>query len=528
MVIAALVHSPAESPGGDPSAWSDGTVTDDWQWFWANEQGRDRILRDEVEVLNARLASADSRTRGLSSQLASLTGSLENRLNALSTAFDAYVELGDVREQLSAYETQAAVRRDVAKALEALADGRPAEPVDSRGLDYWLPYAMNATIAVATGRRDLETEARARSLSPEADLFLVAACGALGRGDRVVDKVANLLIADSTLTMSQLRLFGAASEGLYGDVAALLEPVLRPAIAAEPTSSWAGWVTGEAGSSPSQAVAWIADLIAERPGDDMAEAAGAAQTQLREIVTELVGRGMPEEAGLLARARELRARIERPDGSPSTTAEEKAVTVMDEIRRTVTADSTLPELHRALLGWLAEPLSAVVAQVTQQAASEPVEPTIVRRAGTDVVVTADGAEPEVVDRVVTQIRATYQLPRQPIPWWIIGAVVAVLFAAVLVINDSVVWAVLFGLVAAGCGYAAVRQRGRRRQQTIDEAAAVTGFAATIEQATERAANADHARAELLTRLSAEAAEVRSRLAALSPAVAGAESRPDGL
>ena len=100
-------------------------MTDDWQWFWAGEGGRDRILRDEVEGLHARLSSASSQTHRLSSQLATLTGSIESRLNALSAAFDAYVELGDVREQLAVYQEPAAVRRAVMAAIDALAGGRP-------------------------------------------------------------------------------------------------------------------------------------------------------------------------------------------------------------------------------------------------------------------------------------------------------------------------------------------------------------------------------------------------------------------
>jgi hypothetical protein len=90
-------------------------MTDDWQWFWAGEGGRDRILRDQVEGLHAQLSSASSQTHRLSSQLATLSGSIETRLNALSEAFDAYVELGDVREELAAYEEPATVRRSVTR-----------------------------------------------------------------------------------------------------------------------------------------------------------------------------------------------------------------------------------------------------------------------------------------------------------------------------------------------------------------------------------------------------------------------------
>lgn len=492
-------------------------MTDDWQWFWANEQGRDRILRDEVEGLNARLASADSQTRRLSSQLTSLSGSLESRLNALSRAFDAYVELGDVREHLAAYETQAAVRRDVAGALDALAVGRPVAPVDPRGLDYWLPYAMNATIAIVAGHRDGDTETRARALSPEADLFLVAACGVLGRGDQVADLLPNLLIADGALAATQQQLFEAARQGLYGDVASLLEPILRPAIVAEPTSSWADWVTTAVGSVPSQAIGWIAALIAERPAIDAAETDDPPRAGLQTVITELVGRGMPQEAELLTRARELRARIERPSSGPPPATEEKTVTVLDEVRRAVTTDSTTPELRRALLGWLAEPLSAVVDQLTQEIADEPNASVPVRWGGNEVVVTAGGANPDQVESAITLIREMYQGARQPLLWWTVGAGVAALLALVLAINGSATWAVLFALATAVGVFGAVRQLLQRRQRAVDEAAAVAHFTTEIASATTRAVDTDRTRAELFSRLSAEAAGVQSQLAALEPA-----------
>lgn len=105
-------------------------ATDDLQWFLTSRGGRDRILRREVESLHASLSDASEQTTRLSSQLANLSGSIETRLNALSRAFDAYVELGDIREELLAYEEPAAVRRDVRGAIEALAGGRPATPID--------------------------------------------------------------------------------------------------------------------------------------------------------------------------------------------------------------------------------------------------------------------------------------------------------------------------------------------------------------------------------------------------------------
>ena len=235
-------------------------MTDDWQWFWAGEGGRDRILRDEVEGLHARLSSASSQTHRLSSQLATLSGSIESRLNALSAAFDAYVELGDVREELAAYEEPATVRRSVMEAIDALAGGRRRPRWIPRGLDYWLPYAMNAVIGLVEGRPDPAALDQARSLSPEADTFVVAACGALGHGTAVADLLPVVLVSDTELTEHQRGSGGPR----------------RPACSATWVTTWArsggprwtasrrragrpGWTSTR--SSPAAGIAWLRGLV---------------------------------------------------------------------------------------------------------------------------------------------------------------------------------------------------------------------------------------------------------------------------
>jgi chromosome segregation ATPase len=59
-------------------------MPDDWSWFFASEHGRDRMLREEIEGLQASAASAYSESARLSSQLRTLQASLETRLQALS------------------------------------------------------------------------------------------------------------------------------------------------------------------------------------------------------------------------------------------------------------------------------------------------------------------------------------------------------------------------------------------------------------------------------------------------------------
>lgn len=78
-----------------PNFWR---MSSDWTWSFRSEYGRDVMLRDRLEELESESDAASNRASRLSSQLARVQGSLETRLTALSRAFDAYVELGDVPE----------------------------------------------------------------------------------------------------------------------------------------------------------------------------------------------------------------------------------------------------------------------------------------------------------------------------------------------------------------------------------------------------------------------------------------------
>lgn len=253
-----------------------GTLTpmaDDWEWMWASETGRDSILRDSIESLEAANRAASSRSARLSSQLAKLQGSMESRITALSTAFDAYVELGDVREQLAGYPDTAAIRRDSIAAIEALSLGRQPQPVSARDVPYWLPYAVNAIISLASGTPDPENEKRAIELSPDAEVFIVTAAGALGHGPAVADRVRALLVCDGQLTTRQQALFAAALAGDYGTVLPGLRGVWDDSLSRTQVSDWVSWASQQAGGGLDIALAWVEDRFI--PNQPASRSAGA-------------------------------------------------------------------------------------------------------------------------------------------------------------------------------------------------------------------------------------------------------------
>ncbi len=506
-------------------------MTDDWQWFWAGEGGRDRILRDEVEGLHARLSSASSQTHRLSSQLATLSGSIESRLNALSAAFDAYVELGDVREELVAYEEPATVRRSVMEAIDALAGGRTASAVDPRGLDYWLPYAMNAVIGLVEGRPDPAALDQARSLSPEADTFVVAACGALGHGTAVADLLPVVLVGDTELTEHQRRMWRAAATGWFGELGDDLGAVWRPVLDREPVAGWSVWVAGHA-SSPTAGIAWLRALsaptargaepspsTADTPlgqlptrradtGPDVGEIVPAVE--LRTVATELIGRGMPDEAALRQRSRELRALIEAPDRVPSATSEAAPATVVSEVRRALLLPSTPASVRTTLLSWLSAPLTEVVDQLLATATSAPPVQETLRGSGGLVVVTSTGADPAAVAAGIVRLEAAHRVTSSRLIGWAVGTGVAAVLALVLaVVGSGWSWLFAIGLVIGIVGTLQQVRTGRSTRQAGIEA--VQRFRQQVAEATERVEATEQSRSAELVQLTGEASDLRGRL-----------------
>lgn len=377
------------------------------------------MLREEIEGLQANASAASRRSAQLSSQLANLQGSLETRLIALSAAFDAYVELGDVREQLAGFPDTSAVRRDAVAAIETLSRGGRPEVVADRGQDYWLSYAVNAVRALAAGSPDLEAERRAVELSPDAELFIVAAAGGLGHGARVGDRVAPLLTCDGSLNWRQVKLWRALLAGAYGEVLPAVRPVWVPAID-QTADTWVAWVLTQVGNSANAALGWLDALTAgsnERAavelgpplaaevlrlaGDAPPAPADAENPQagLRSVVIDLIGRGMGNEAELLERSRVLRARIEAPNGAAEDVVPEpplRLVTV--EVQEALLASPPASPRQRALLGWVAPGLRAAVAVFDSRAAAVAPAPVSVNTEAGSLDVLPTGADSAAVAR----------------------------------------------------------------------------------------------------------------------------------
>ncbi len=414
----------------------------DWEWFLSSEGGRDRILRGQIEGLEDSVSSARSHSARLSSQLTQLQGSIETRLQALSAAFDAYVELGDVREQLAGYPDTSAIRRDAVTAIEVLSRGGRPDPLEHRDLDYWLSYAVNAVIALAAGNRDPDAERRAAELSPDAELFVVTAAGALGVGTGVGARVAPLLVCDGTLAPRQMVLFHAVLAGLYGPRLPEVGDVWRTGVETSP-DHWTSWIrTHGRTDGPGESLRWLDTLTTPTPtptaapppdSDDDAAPPPAAdsRTGLRTAVIDLVGQGMGDEEALLARSRVLRARIEDP-GSPAADDEPEVPNrpVTEVVQEALLAAAPGSPVRQELLRWLGPGLAAAATQLGTEAQDLPAAGVRVSTEAGMLEVTTEGAP---AARLTQAEQTIAEYNESPLSRIVIPAVVAGVLAVLALV-----------------------------------------------------------------------------------------------
>ena len=241
-------------------------MVNDSEWFWASEYGRDRLLREELEAQAGALAASRARqqrdTSKLRSELRNMQGSLEARLNALTNAFVAFVELDGIRKQLAAFPQHAEARRCAFQDLQVLLDGGvPPRRPDVDG--YWLPPAMSALRP--DGSVDPEQAALARQRDPHtAPVFLATAQAAFGAGETVVAELPKLLAPDDQGTWAewQLLLWGATLRGAFGPAAlTTLTATFRPLITS--ADDWLEWARAQASANDATALEWVTSQLEE-------------------------------------------------------------------------------------------------------------------------------------------------------------------------------------------------------------------------------------------------------------------------
>lgn len=181
---------------------------------WWTERRQNQQLSD----LQSEMSYARSETSSLRSQLSRIQGSLQSRVESMSRAFDAFVELSDLREETAGFLDAAELRRYAARVLSAMASGAELPAAVRPVPQYWLEPAVVALISLHANTPDEEAVSTAIKLDERrTSTFLALALAALGQRHQVrtawLDAAFGVPAADGTLTRVQRVLWTTAARG---------------------------------------------------------------------------------------------------------------------------------------------------------------------------------------------------------------------------------------------------------------------------------------------------------------------------
>lgn len=191
----------------------------EWRWWIGS---RDYYLRDRTEWLADELSRASSETSRISSQLRHVQGTLEQRVNRLATAFDAFIELSDLRTDLNAFTDAAEARHRVRRIVVGGIEGDRALADDLEDVDgYWLVPAARAFAALGRGDEAAAADPLAEATRLDATrtrLFLLTALGVAKAPAPALPWLGEALgeLAPGPVTNAQRALWLAAAEGRFG------------------------------------------------------------------------------------------------------------------------------------------------------------------------------------------------------------------------------------------------------------------------------------------------------------------------
>jgi hypothetical protein len=335
---------------------------------WYGRTWYDRRQNEQIESMADRLAAQRAEARRAAQKLSTVTGNLSDRVDRLTTAFESFVELSDLREELRAFDREAEVRQHARRILRQLvaaqnADAgtvrvQPPPAADGPG-NYWLPGALAALVAAFDRQPDAAVGdlATARSCDPmRTDVFLTIGLLVSRRPDEAADLLPNVLDfrPDQPVTRAQRELWRAAAAGAFGPAghARLVERLatLVTGLAGEARTAevirWRGVVDQLPAPAatqvalprritlPPQVLAsaqavgrlealadWHQQALAAVAGGPDAPLSTQVEDALRAHVQELVDEGSPDERPLLQRLAQLRRVIEANGGAPSGSRE---------------------------------------------------------------------------------------------------------------------------------------------------------------------------------------------------------------
>ncbi len=327
----------------------------DW---WYEDAGDRRVQRQLQEELDGAYASQAREASTLRSQMSRLQGTLEQRIDRLAKAFDAFVELSDVRAELALFEPETSVRNAAQRLLRGLLltpEDLPPLPASLPGCrGYWLRPAVVSLAAAISGDEAGAASALTEATEldqPRTAAFLTAGYGLAGHAPRAASLLGAALQAPADrVTYTQRALWNACARGVYGEhgrvlitewLAGYVESLSADFVSGE-RHRWisdadgafgpAGHAEGERPELPvylaknpalvnpliaaRKAAAlrsWVTEAITGEPDAEegtAAEVKGSPLAALAAVAAALAEEGSRDEIALRRRARELREVID--------------------------------------------------------------------------------------------------------------------------------------------------------------------------------------------------------------------------
>lgn len=459
-------------------------MSDDWYTDYAQNK-KIRGLQEDLDYVSSSLAAARSSQNRLRAELSKVSGSLEQRLDRLSSAFDAFVEISDLRVTLGLFDAPARVRHQ-AKQLLA---GTPVPDEVSDVDGYWLPPALVALQGVSDGAVDTDALGLAAARDTRrAAVLHVLLVGVLGGRETVSGTTLAEALPEfgAELPRHQRAVWTLAADGFFGEagwqlargrcvdvvrdlpaeVRARLRDTAAPKAAGHTQNGLEGApelvATLLAAEKLTTLRGWVRTALDGYTGEPPAAPDPLVRTALEQLIDE----GSPVELPLLQRERELRVVIEGTGTQPSTW--DTPVGPPTELLLADVVDEEHPNRRALAVRALAEPLLAIADDFAETARRPAPTRMSVRTRYGQVTITATGAEPQSLRKAEDLAERANQIESQRRVTAIAAGAVA-LVALVLTFVGGWGWLLVTAGAAAVGGYqwlAHGRDRVRAAQNVV--------------------------------------------------------------
>ncbi|MER7248996.1 hypothetical protein [Kribbella sp. NPDC000426] len=459
---------------------------------------RERRQNEQLEDLQSEMSYARQETSRLQSQLSKIQGGLQERVNRLSTAFDAFVELSDLRYEMSGYLPAAELRRYTSQVLTAMASDTPLPPPTEPVPQYWLGPATEALITLASAQdvqapgpgQDEQALGVAMGLDGRRTAtFLSLALAALGQRHQVrsewLDVAFGVLPADGTVTRVQRVLWATAARGGFG--ADGLELVVKRLQSAAPPADWLPKLEKRGETPPSSGTRFeaVAEQVTARIRLGRVRSAVesiAGNTEAREpaptvkydsagstaaVLRLLISEGSEPERESLARVAVLRAQI---SGAGESAAEglEDSVGTVEGLLADDLGQKDDPHLAATVLRVIGPSVLPSIEELARVAGQPSPAQIDVASDGHTIAVRPDGPDQLQLSTAVSTITRSagvVSTGKYAVPTALVGIGVVVAIALGLV---NAIW-IVAGAILIGIG--AFRYWNLRTTSKADQAAA---------------------------------------------------------